>query len=48
MTPAYHEGVEAADLSWATEESCPYPALSKERYDWVSGFRNERDFQRAP
>lgn len=49
MTKAYHDGVEvAACMLWATEESCPYPVASKERYDWLTGFRNERLSEQAP
>lgn len=48
MTPAYDDGVEAAALTWCTEASCPYPMASSERYDWLTGFRNERLSEQAP
>lgn len=34
----YAEGLEAAELDWVTEQSCPYPVFSTEAATWFRGF----------
>lgn len=38
LDEVYAEGLEAAELDWVTEQSCPYPVFSREYAAWHRGF----------